>query len=231
MKTTGKRMRFTLIELLVVIAIIAILASMLLPALNKAREKAKSISCANQLKQISTGSILYSTDYDGWLLPGRTSASPFTTWYEVIRNKLAGGDWVDFDATSPDTYAAYKIFKCPSAIDGFGATTDTYSGKFYFTHYGINSRLTGCYSPKRKISMLKQPSIAIQYGDQKRRDTFIMVYGDNVSFRHGGSVDPAGRGNMAYADGHVSNLIKNETGGGSVYFTKGIPGDTDPFNP
>ena len=77
---------FTLIELLVVIAIIAILAAMLLPALNGARERGKTADCTSNLKNIGTFSDMYSNSYDDWVLPAHLGyAQNLADW--------GGGKW------------------------------------------------------------------------------------------------------------------------------------------
>ena len=80
-----KRSVFTLIELLVVIAIIAILAAMLLPALSKAREKARQTSCVNILKQMALTMRLYADDYDDYVPTSRppSTAFPKTAFFEA----------------------------------------------------------------------------------------------------------------------------------------------------
>lgn len=78
-----KKRSFTLIELLVVIAIIAILAGMLLPALNKARRKARIISCASNLKQLGLSAMLYYNDY-GRVLHAYEPATGNNIWWQRL---------------------------------------------------------------------------------------------------------------------------------------------------
>ena len=84
-----KLFSFTLIELLVVIAIIAILAAMLLPALQSARARGQSSNCVNNLKQLASASGMYASDYDDWMVPNRMGTDT-NAWYMIFfRNKYA----------------------------------------------------------------------------------------------------------------------------------------------
>ncbi len=232
--------KFTLIELLVVIAIIAILASMLLPALNKTRGKAKSISCVNQLKQLGVGFTLYANDNNDILPPNDSGATGFPYW----TNHLMGSNpnspaepWENGFRFTKGIYATISLFRCPSQAGLFRMDGNEGGGNdwwilrpHYAAPWGMLRRNT---EASVRLSNIKQPSQKLLLLDAQGMDNSGNLL-DKGYYRWYPSSSPISSPNQNWAalsPRHQTNLnVLHIDGSARSYLITGsAPWNFDPF--
>ncbi len=190
------RRGFTLIELLVVIAIIAILASLLLPAVSKAKAKAHAISCANNLKQWVIGMYLYTNDHDDYLPPEGTgnTLNTQTGWYVALPKELGLGNYFDMPwRTNALAPMNGSIWICP-------ANPRRSNGNNLF-HYCMNEHIdeTGANDHPVKLATVPQTASVVWLFDNGKLAARAQQNNVHTNIHNHGA-------NFAFLDGHVTRF-------------------------
>ena len=227
---------FTLIELLVVIAIIAILASMLLPVLGKAREQGRCTTCINNLKTMGAANTMYASDYHEYAVPGRIAGtySNNYTFFFVLLAKY-GCDWKS--AYKGKTKRPKGTFACPSEQFPFGDKPSERPYSYAYTHYSVNRSFCGDSTKDpaipKKINQITSPSVAWVFVDTGDGSNASLAQKTQLGYRHKGGLMVAlpannrynqgnGTVNLTFFDGHCESMKRSKVEAISNFFTRGI---------